>query len=190
MLGRLVFKRLAQMACLVIALTLAAISILSRIQTVHTVFAHLLALGPGLIGSYLRAAYYKFTLRELSLDTTINFGSYFVLPVCSIGSRVSVGSFCVVGLARIGMGTQIGSHVMIPSGRHQHARDEHGNLSLSKNEEIRVGEQCWIGDGAIVMADVGDGTTIGAGIVVTKPLSARAVAVGNPACVIQEQSAS
>jgi maltose O-acetyltransferase len=35
------------------------------------------------------------------------------------------------------------------------------------------------------MADIGEGTTIGAGSVVTRPIPPRSVAVGNPAKVIK-----
>jgi len=50
---------------------------------------------------------------------------------------------------------------------------------------IDIGQDCWLGAGAIVMASVGAGTTIGAGAVVVQPVEAGVVAVGNPACVIK-----
>ena len=50
---------------------------------------------------------------------------------------------------------------------------------------VPIGADCWIGAGAIVMAAVGEKTTIGAGSVVTRPIPPRSVAVGNPAKVIK-----
>ncbi|MGH9708570.1 MAG: hypothetical protein ACRD5R_17610, partial [Candidatus Acidiferrales bacterium] len=49
--------------------------------------------------------------------------------------------------------------------------------------EVLIGANCWIGAGAIVMADIGEGPTIGAGAVVANPIPAGSVAVGNPARV-------
>ncbi len=53
---------------------------------------------------------------------------------------------------------------------------------------IRIGNNVWIGGGAIVLpgATIGDNTTIGAGSVVTRDIPANVVAAGNPARVIRE----
>jgi glycosyltransferase involved in cell wall biosynthesis len=48
-----------------------------------------------------------------------------------------------------------------------------------------IGRNAWIGNSAVVMADVGDGTVIGAGSVVVKPVPSGTVAVGNP-CVVKK----
>jgi acetyltransferase-like isoleucine patch superfamily enzyme len=52
----------------------------------------------------------------------------------------------------------------------------------------RVGQRCWLGAHVTVLKGVtiGDGTVIGAGSVVTKPLPAGVVAVGNPARVLKQ----
>ena len=56
------------------------------------------------------------------------------------------------------------------------------------NASIRIGKNCWIGAGAIILPGVtiGDGTVVGAGSVVTKDLPAGVVAVGNPCRVLRE----
>lgn len=53
---------------------------------------------------------------------------------------------------------------------------------------IRIGNNVWIGGGAIICPGVtiGDNTTIGAGSVVVKDIPANVVAVGNPCRVIRE----
>jgi maltose O-acetyltransferase len=50
---------------------------------------------------------------------------------------------------------------------------------------VVIGPDCWIGSSAIVMANVGSGTTIGAGSVVVKDIPAGVVAAGNPARIIR-----
>jgi maltose O-acetyltransferase len=46
---------------------------------------------------------------------------------------------------------------------------------------IKVGAQCWIGAGAIITADLGDGATVGPGSVVSQNVPAGATVSGNPA---------
>jgi maltose O-acetyltransferase len=52
---------------------------------------------------------------------------------------------------------------------------------------IRVGDRVWIGGGAILLpgVSVGDGSTIGAGSVVTRDVPAGVVAAGNPCRVLR-----
>jgi virginiamycin A acetyltransferase len=181
---RHIIKRSAQAAALVLAFPAALLCGFGRVRLLYQLFAQMYALGPGIIGNYLRSAYYCMTLHDCSIDTTISFGTYFVHPDAIVGSFVSIGSYCVIWRARIGQRTQIASHVEIPSGRYQHSRDEQGNLVGSFHGETVIGEFCWIGASAIIMAEVGDGTTIGAGAVVVKDIPPGVVAVGNPARVI------
>jgi acetyltransferase-like isoleucine patch superfamily enzyme len=96
-----------------------------------------------------------------------------------------------MGNCSIGERTQIGSNVQILSGRRQHGRDEYGRLQGSEHgtfERISVGSDCWIGAAAVIMADIGDGTTVGAGSIVSRPIPGNSVAVGNPARVIKSAS--
>lgn len=55
------------------------------------------------------------------------------------------------------------------------------------NIPVRIGKNCWLGAGVIVMPGVtiGDNTVIGAGSVVTKDIPANVVAVGNPCRVLR-----
>ena len=174
-------KRVVQAVALVVAFPCALLTGFGHWQPLFTLFSQLLAIGPGLPGDYLRSAYYKLTLRQCSIDTRISFGTYFVRRESAVGKLVAIGSYCVIGGATIGEGTQIGSHVLIPGGGHQHRRDANGNLTGTTHDEIAVGNRCWIGDGAILMADIGEGSTIGAGAVVARPIPSGVVAVGNPA---------
>ncbi len=60
--------------------------------------------------------------------------------------------------------------------------------AYQKNLPIKIGKNCWLGAGVIVLPGVtiGDNTVIGAGSIVTKDLPANVVAVGNPCRVLRE----
>ena len=52
---------------------------------------------------------------------------------------------------------------------------------------IRIGDDVWIGAGAIILPGVtiGEGAVVGAGAVVTKDIPPFAIVVGNPAKIIR-----
>ena len=51
---------------------------------------------------------------------------------------------------------------------------------------MSIGDNCWIGNGAIVMANTGKQCIIGAGSVVTKDTGDYEVLAGNPAKVVRK----
>lgn len=59
--------------------------------------------------------------------------------------------------------------------------------NLQYNADVRIGNNVWLGAGAIVLPGVtiGDNTVIGAGSVVTKDIPEGVVAVGNPCRVLR-----
>jgi acetyltransferase-like isoleucine patch superfamily enzyme len=181
-------KVLIQGAFLVTVWPAAALAGFGRWETLFSAFAHLFALVPGILGDYARIAFYRWTLLECPPSSRIQFGSFFAHPEVRIGRRVYIGSYCILGKTVIGDRTQIASGVQILSGRHQHARDDSGRISGSEGglfAPVVIGPDCWIGASAIIMADVGEASTIGAGSVVTRPIPPRSVAVGSPAKVIK-----
>ena len=56
------------------------------------------------------------------------------------------------------------------------------------NAPVRIGRNCWIGAGAVIVPGItiGDNTVIGAGCIVTKDIPSNVVAVGNPCKVLRE----
>ena len=56
------------------------------------------------------------------------------------------------------------------------------------NAPVRVGRNCWIGAGVVIVpgVNIGDNAVIGAGSIVTKDVPANCLAVGNPCRVLRE----
>jgi acetyltransferase-like isoleucine patch superfamily enzyme len=172
---------------LALAIVPAALSGFGRWRTIYSLFAQSYSLAPGIPGDYLRIAFYHLTLAQCPLSSRISFGSFFAHSDATLGPGVYIGSYCILGKTVIGERTQIASGVQVLSGRHQHKRGDKGEIRGSEEGEfsrITIGPNCWIGAAAIVMADVGEGSTIGAGSVVSRPIPAHAVAVGSPARMI------
>jgi len=181
-------KTALRLTALTAAFPLAAAAGFGRFKTTYTLAAQALALVPGIAGDYLRIAFYCYTLRECSFSSRVSFGSFFAHPEAQIGASVYIGSYCIIGTASIGARTQIASGVQILSGRHQHARSAGGEISGAEKgvfTALNIGADCWIGAGAIVMADIGTGATVGAGAVVPRSIPAHSIAVGNPAQVVK-----
>jgi virginiamycin A acetyltransferase len=164
---------------------LAVMAGFGRLREMYTMFAHTLALVPGLPGVYLRGAYYFLTLRKCSLETAIGFGSYFAHPQASVARGVGTGAYCVIGTANIGARVRIASGVQILSGQHQHPRDAQGHFTGHQLSEVTIGEGAWLGAACIIMENVGAGALIGAGAVVGTPVPPGATASGNPARIIR-----
>lgn len=181
-----VAKLIARAVCIALVLPVAALSAFGRVNWLYTLLAQAYALVPGLVGDYLRIAFYKLTLERCALSSRISFGSFFAHREAAVGRNVYIGAYCILGRCRIGDRTQIASHVQILSGRRQHARDSAGQIGAGVFQPIEIGADCWIGASSVIMATVGSGTTVGAGAVVVKELPPGVVAVGNPAQVIRE----
>lgn len=87
----------------------------------------------------------------------------------------------------IGDYTMLGPNVVIATAGHP-ILPELREKALQFNMPVKIGKNCWLGAGVIVLPGVtiGDNTVIGAGSVVTKDIPANVVAVGNPCKVLRE----
>ena len=87
----------------------------------------------------------------------------------------------------IGDCTMLGPNVTIATAGHP-IDPELRARGLQYNLPVRIGRNCWLGAGVIVMPGItiGDNTVIGAGSVVTKDIPSGVVAVGNPCKVLRE----
>jgi acetyltransferase-like isoleucine patch superfamily enzyme len=149
------------------------------------------SLVPGLCGAYLRRAFYRLVFRRCGAGSWIGFGTVFSHPGCAVGRDAYVGVFCCLGEVTLEDDVLIGSQVSIMNGSGQHGIDR---LDVPIREQpgrwphVSIGRDTWVGDRAVIMADVGRHCVIGAGSVVTKPIPDYAIAVGNPAKVIRYRS--
>jgi acetyltransferase-like isoleucine patch superfamily enzyme len=149
-----------------------------------------MSLFPGLLGTYLRRAFYRSTLSECGSGSWITFGTIFARPTVRIGRNSYVGAYCVIADATIEEDVLIGSHVSIMSGPNTHGT---GRLDLPVREQpgviqhLTIGRDTWIGDRASILADVGRHCVIGAGSVVTRPIPDFAIAVGCPARIVGDR---
>lgn len=92
-------------------------------------------------------------------DTDVYIGNYVM-----IGPNVTIAS---------------AGHPVLPSLRQR---------GIQYNVPVYIGDNVWIGAGAIILpgVSIGENTVVGAGSVVTKDLPANVVAVGNPCKVLRE----
>ena len=189
MSARQFLKRLVFAICLVVVspMILAAWieEKVSGGEAVFVFLSQLLALIPGLVGTYLRGAYYYGSLEECSWQVHVGFGTVFTYRGASLGTFVSMGAYCVIGHARIGDHVMMASRISIPSGRRQHL-DESGRLSSEPRfERVEVGTGSWIGEGVIIMANVGEHCIVSAGAVVLNDMPGACLLAGNPAAVVR-----
>jgi acetyltransferase-like isoleucine patch superfamily enzyme len=150
-----------------------------------------LSLLPGLSGVYLRRAFYRLVLPRCASGSWIGFGTIFSHPTAMIGRDVYVGPYCCLGDVTLEDDVLVGSQVSIANGGAQHGIER---LDIPIREQpgtwprITIGRDSWIGDRAIVLANVGKQCVIGAGSVVTRDVPDLAIAVGVPAKVVRFRS--
>ena len=89
----------------------------------------------------------------------------------------------------VGDYTMFGPNVVVATAGHP-ILPELREKGYQYNAPVRIGKNCWIGAGAIILpgVTVGDNVVIGAGSVVTKDLPSNVVAVGNPCRVLRAVS--
>ena len=87
----------------------------------------------------------------------------------------------------VGDYTEFGPNVVIATAGHP-ILPELRQKGYQYNAPVRIGRNCWLGAGVVVVPGVtiGDNVVVGAGSVVTKDLSSNTVAVGNPCRVLRE----
>jgi acetyltransferase-like isoleucine patch superfamily enzyme len=147
---------------------------------------------PGLIGVFLRQAFFGQVLARCDDGACVTFGTIFSHPGAKVGRNVYVGAFCVLGHVVLEDDVLIASHVSVMNGSRQHGikrldmpiREQPGIF-----EPVTIGRDSWIGERATIAASVGKHCVIGAGAVVTKPIPDYAIAVGVPAKVVKFRNA-
>ena len=114
----------------------------------------------------------------------VDYGSFI-----TVGARTFINYNLValdVAAISIGDDCQIGPNVQLLTPTHP-VEPQPRKDKLEAAKPISIGDNVWIGGGAIVLPGVtiGDNTVIGAGAVVSKDIPANVIAVGNPARVVR-----
>jgi acetyltransferase-like isoleucine patch superfamily enzyme len=110
------------------------------------------------------------------------------------GGRIAIGDCCLISPGvRISAATEIciGDNCLLAHGVFVTDADWHGvydrGLSIGQTLPVRIQENVWIGDSAIICKGVaiGRNSIIGAGAVVVKDVPENVIAAGNPAAVLK-----
>jgi acetyltransferase-like isoleucine patch superfamily enzyme len=114
------------------------------------------------------------------------------------GARIRIGANCRIHgacvhayeLIEIGDGCLIAANTQIMDGPGHDLCLESPEKRIQTrggSKPVRIGNNVWIGAGAMILPGVtiGDGTVVGAGSIVTKSLPAGVLAAGNPARVVR-----
>jgi acetyltransferase-like isoleucine patch superfamily enzyme len=146
-----------------------------------------LATCSGLSGFILRERFYRAELPACGDRCTFNHGVILTKAAIRLGSDVSLGNGVLVSAAVFGSDVVVGPGVLFLSGKSQHGyarRDVPMAAQPGSFKTIHIGDDCWIGAGAIVLEDLGRGVIVAAGAVVVESVPDFAIVGGNPARVL------
>jgi virginiamycin A acetyltransferase len=148
---------------------------------------------PGLVGQYVRRAFLMRVLAGCHYTAVVEFGTIFSQSGARLDENAYVGPRCHLGLVHIERDALLAAGVHVPSGARSHGIDDVGAAIRDQRgspSRVRIGAGAWIGSAAIIMADVGRDSVVGAGAVVTRSVPDRVVAAGVPARVVKSRDAS
>lgn len=146
-----------------------------------TLSAQALALVPGALGDAARRAYYARTLALFEAGAVVHFGSYFSKRGARVHAGAGIGAYCIMGLVDLGPGVRVASRVSITSGLYYHGSAASGVSRQDVVTRVVIGANTWIGEGAVIGADVGAECIVGMGSVVIQPVPDHSTVIGNPA---------
>jgi len=187
---KMIFRGVARILILPLFLMYWITKLFNKQDTHIAGYSQFLSLFPGLLGQYLRREFYRLALRCCSKDCCISFGTVFSSNDVEIGENVYIGTYCIIGHVRLKNNVLLASRVSVLSGLRQHGakelnipiRDQQGIF-----EVVTIEEDCWIGEGAILAADIGAHSIVAAGSVVFEKLAPYSVAKGNPAQRVRDR---
>lgn len=137
----------------------------------------------------LRRRYWKLRLKEFGADSTIYpFARIYSPSNVNIGSHVSINDFVHIwggGGVTIGDNSLIAANCVITSQSHRVDALNAGLLyrETSDNSPVRIGQNVWIGSGAIILpgVEIGNNSIIAAGSLVRKFVPPNSLYAGVPA---------
>ena len=115
----------------------------------------------------------------------------YVTDHVTAGNQCTINPFAVVrGTVTMGDHVRVGAHASILGFNHNHARlDRPIHEQGLSSKGIRIGDDVWIGSGALLLdgVSVGSHCIVAAGAVVTRDVPDWAVVAGNPARVLRDR---
>ena len=110
-------------------------------------------------------------------------------PYLEIGNYVTIGQGTIISIKdrlTIGDYSLIGPYVQITDNNHSISRSNLIKFQRATIRPIKIGQDCWIGSGARILAGVsiGNGAVVGANAVVTHDVPPFAVVAGVPARIL------
>jgi acetyltransferase-like isoleucine patch superfamily enzyme len=135
--------------------------------------------------------------RDCTIARTTRVGPFCVID--GEGGKINIGERCSVnasswigaGISEINIGNDVrmGAGVKISCSHHNFDRTDIPirEQGIKSNCDISIGDDCWIGMGAIICPNVtiGSGVIVGAGSIVINDIPNNAIVVGNPAKIIK-----
>lgn len=165
------------------------LALLSRLSDFVFLFcSQLLAIIPYVVGTIIRYEFYRFALTRCGKNVMIGFGTVFIYRDIEIGDNVLIGMYNTIHHCDFGSYVLTAEGCRFLSGSRYHNFDrtdvpmalQGGNL-----KRIMVADDAWVGTNAVVMANLGHGSIIGAGAVVADDVDEFTIVGGVPAKVIR-----
>jgi virginiamycin A acetyltransferase len=187
---KLVVKRLLFAVCVVLVSPLILLTFLESIfsrgkgERLFCGCAELLCLAPTSLGNYIRKAFYWAVCTDISPDAQFNFMSMLAHRENIIRAGVVIGAYTTIGYADIGENVLFGSKISIISGKYQHGKPSEragGGELTEENVVLKIGKNSWLGQDAVILANIGENCTVAAGSVVFKDVPDNTTVMGNPA---------
>lgn len=122
-----------------------------------------------------------FYLHKMKIIAKLFYAINYLMFNCVIPASADLGKGCNIAH---GVGVVIHHEAVIGENTKIYQ-----NVTIG-SKGIRIGANCYLGTGAVIMEDLGDNVRIGANAVVTKPIPSNCVAVGIPARIIEQKDNS
>lgn len=184
---KIILQQWIMIIALIIVYPLVLICKLCKKDDFFNSCGQFLSLFPGKIGSYIRVSFYSNTVKSFSKKVYIWFGTFLSHRNYVISDGCHISWHCIIGMVNMGKHCSIGSHVSILSGKNQHGYHEIGVPILDQPgyfEMVNLGDNCFVGERSVIMADLGRQCVVGAGSVVTKAFGDFVILGGNPARIL------
>lgn len=148
------------------------------------------ALIPTIFGEYARRVFFKAVLPYSTWDVCISFGTLLTHPETTLGHRTYIGPYCILGNVEIGNDVMLASAVSVANGVNQHGIqriDIPMNIQPGIFPRIRIGNDVWLGERSVILADIGDHSVVGAASLVLDPVPEYVITCGVPSRTLKKR---